>query len=131
MSTQHPLESGHIFPSPGGHFLYRVIGPCCQLFDRGRLPWPCCRLEWHGKEPSWRRIGRRLVPDIVAKGHPSYCVEILGVAPRRDPLVITLYGVTLDQPLQEWWYAHKAQGTGVNSPVPTDATAVAGPTRER
>lgn len=111
----HPLEYGQIIASPGCHFSYRVIGPCCQLFDREQLPWPCCRLQWRGKEPSWRRIGRQFVLDMATRGHPTYSVEILdpGYAQRRGaaysamPVLLTLYWVNLPQPMNEWWYSDR------------------------
>jgi len=99
----HPLSHGAIFFSPGCHFSYRVIGSCCRLFDREQLPWPCCRLQWHGKEPSWRRIGKRFIVDLSTKTHPSYSVEIIGQS--TEPIVVTLYSVNLSPPLKEWWYA--------------------------
>ena len=103
---QHPWQHGQIFSSAGGHFTYRVIGPCCRLFDRDNLPWPCCRLEWRGKEPSWRRVGRRFVADLAVKTAPSYNVEIL--APDHGlPFVMTLYWVKLSPAIREWWYARK------------------------
>lgn len=102
----HPLPSGHLFFSPGAHFSYRVIGPCCRLFDREQLPWPCCRLEWRGKEPSWRRVGRRFVVDLATRRYPSYNVEILG-HPGTAPLVVTLYGEELSSDLREWWYGKR------------------------
>jgi hypothetical protein len=101
--VSHPLQSGQIFYSPGGQFCYRVIGPCCRLFDREQLPWPCCRIEWRSKEPSWRRIGKRFVPDIATKTHPSYAVEILGQGRSRQFSVVTLYSVKLSPTEQEWW----------------------------
>jgi hypothetical protein len=104
--TSHPLPSGHLLVSPGCHFVYRVIGPCCRLFDRDQLPWPCCRLQWRGKEPSWRRIGRRLIVDLGTKSHPSYSVEIVGHR-SSEPLVITLYAVTLPQPSRNWWHSDR------------------------
>ncbi|NCJ06811.1 hypothetical protein GS597_09875 [Synechococcales cyanobacterium C] len=100
----HPWPSGYVFQSPGSQFSYRVIGPCCRLFDREQLPWPCCRLQWRGKEPSWRRIGRRLIVDLATRRHPSYCVEILGHSGRQQPLVITLYTVTFSALEQDWWH---------------------------
>jgi hypothetical protein len=102
----HPLPPDTVFASPGGHFVYQVIGPCCPLFDREQLPWPCCRLQWRGKEPSWRRIGRRFVPDLASRKHPSYYVEILGQG-TTEPLVLTLHSVNLAQPLKDWWLAEK------------------------
>jgi hypothetical protein len=78
------------------------------LFDREQLPWPCCRLEWRGKEPSWRRIGKRYVPDLATKTHPSYAVEILGQGCSGKTIEVTLYSVKLSPVEQEWWYAsHK------------------------
>jgi hypothetical protein len=106
----HPLQSGTTFFSPGGHFLYRVVGPCCRLFDREQLPWPCCRIEWRTKEPSWRRVGKRLVPDIATKTHPSYCVEILGAGYTSQPLILTLYAVKLTPELQNWWHSRQLMG---------------------
>jgi hypothetical protein len=110
------LTYGDRFSSPGGHFSYRVIGACCRLFDREQLPWPCCRLQWHSKEPSWRRIGRRFVVDFATRGHPSYSVEILDQRPdspaaSSEPLVVTLYWLNLPQPLKDWWYADKLRTT--------------------
>lgn len=102
----HPLPSEQVFLSPGCHFSYRVIGPCCRLFDREQLPWPCCRLQWRGKEPSWRRIGKRLVADLATKGHPSYAVEIVGQR-SPEPLIVTLYSVKLPQPINDWWFSDK------------------------
>lgn len=101
---QHPLQHGDTFTSLGGHFTYRVIGPCCRLFDREELPWPCCRIEWRGKEPSWRRVGRRFVPDMAARNAPSYTVEIVGQG-ETDFLILTLYWVKLPQPIRDWWYS--------------------------
>ncbi|MBD2460643.1 hypothetical protein H6G89_06255 [Oscillatoria sp. FACHB-1407] len=111
---QHPLQFGDTFSSPGGHFTYRVIGPCCRLFDREELPWPCCRLEWRGKEPSWRRIGKRFVVDLSSKNSPSYSVQILEQHHPGEPLVMTLYWVKLPLSLKEWWYSRR-----VNEPSDT------------
>ncbi|MFM7427087.1 MAG: hypothetical protein ACKO7W_19160 [Elainella sp.] len=106
---QHPLEHGQTFRSPGCHFTYRVIGPCCRLFDREELPWPCCRLQWRGKEPSWRRIGKRYVPDLATKQSPSYSVEVVGQEYAGRTFVVTLYAVKLPQSLREWWHSKKPQ----------------------
>jgi hypothetical protein len=105
--STHPLQTGDVFYSRGGHFTYRVIGACCRLFDRDELPWPCCRLEWRGKEPSWRRIGRRFTPDLASRNSPSYCVEILD-RDAGEPFVLTLYWVKLDQAVKSWWYVRRA-----------------------
>jgi hypothetical protein len=108
---QHLLNHGDVFFSPGCHFSYRVVGPCCRLFDREQLPWPCCRLQWRGKEPSWRRIGKRFVPDLGTKRHPSYSVEIIGqgqIDPiAGEPTIITLYAVQLSTDLRHWWHDDK------------------------
>ena len=101
---QHPLEHGHVFRSPGCHFTYRVIGPCCRLFDREELPWPCCRLQWHSKEPSWRRIGKRFVPDLATRSSPSYSVEVVGQDYAGHSFVVTLYATKLPQPVRDWWH---------------------------
>lgn len=103
----HPLVSGSIIPSIGGHFTYRIIGPCCRLFDREQLPWPCCRLQWRGKEPSWRRIGRRLTPDIATQKAPSYGVEVLEPGCSGAIIVVTLYGDRLSPQLRDWWYSRR------------------------
>ena len=71
------LDHGTVHTSQGGQYSFRVIGPCCRLFDREELPWPCCRLAWRSKEPSWRRVGRRFVPDLASRRCPSYAVELL------------------------------------------------------
>ncbi|MBF2087994.1 MAG: hypothetical protein IGR80_08100 [Synechococcales cyanobacterium K44_A2020_017] len=121
---QHPLESGQIFQSVGGHFTYRVIGPCCRLFDREELPWPCCRLQWRSKEPSWRRVGRRFVPDIGAKNCPSYSVEILGKEASQEPIILTCYWVRLPKPLKEWWYSIKPQSDAIAPPLSPDPPGI-------
>ncbi|MEM7065233.1 MAG: hypothetical protein AAF572_18990 [Cyanobacteria bacterium P01_B01_bin.77] len=105
--SEHPWPTGHIFQSPGAHLTYRVIGPCCRLFDREQLPWPCCRLQWRGKEPSWRRIGMRFIVDLATKCHPSYCVEIIGQGYRAQPIVITLYTSQLSKEMQHWWHTKR------------------------
>lgn len=127
MTLQHPLTYGQTFQSPGCHFTYRVIGPCCRLFDREELPWPCCRLQWRGKEPSWRRIGRRFVVDLSTKQSPSYCVEVIGQEHSNRAFVVTLYPERLPQPIREWWYSAKPQ-RAIAPPEWIDATgAIADP----
>lgn len=103
----HPWKSGHVFQSPGAHFTYQVIGPCCRLYDREQLPWPCCRLQWRSKEPSWRRIGRRFVPDMAARRFPSYSVEIVSHSHRGQPFVLTLFTSQLSAAEQNWWYTKR------------------------
>jgi hypothetical protein len=99
------LEPGTVHSSPGGQFSYRILGPCCRLFDREELPWPCCRLAWRSKEPSWRRIGRRFVADLAARRCPSYAVELLQPGARPTCTVITFFPQRLAPLLQEWWYS--------------------------
>jgi hypothetical protein len=79
------------------------------LFDREQLPWPCCRIQWRGKEPSWRRIGRRFTPDLAAKKHPSYYVEILGLGNPAPRFILTLYTVKLSPTEREWWCSSKPE----------------------
>jgi hypothetical protein len=99
----YPPGSEHT--SPGGQYSFRVLGPCCRLFDREELPWPCCRLAWRSKEPSWRRVGRRFVADLAARRCPSYAVELLQPGSRPTTTVLTLFSQRLSAPLQEWWYS--------------------------
>ena len=99
------LETGSIHTSPGGQYSFRVVGPCCRLFDREELPWPCCRLAWRSKEPSWRRVGRRFVADLAARRCPSYAVELLQPGSRPTATVLTLFPVHLSREMQEWWYS--------------------------
>jgi hypothetical protein len=103
----HPLPHGQIINSPGCHFTYRIIGPCCRLFDRDTLPWPCCRLEWHSKEPSWRRVGKQLVIDMASRNSPSYSVEIIGQDAKPESMVITLYPIKFTATQREWWHSRK------------------------
>ncbi|MGD1866203.1 MAG: hypothetical protein ACFB0D_16765 [Phormidesmis sp.] len=103
----HPWPTGHIFESPGAHLTYRVVGPCCRLYDREQLPWPCCRVQWRSKEPSWRRIGKRFIVDLSTRKHPSYCVEIVGQSYRSEPIVMTMYTFNLSAPQQDWWHTKR------------------------
>ncbi|HEY9621185.1 MAG TPA: hypothetical protein V6C78_12485 [Crinalium sp.] len=112
---QHPLQSGQIVSSPGGHFTYQIIGPCCRLFDREELPWPCCRLEWRGKEPSWRRVGKRFVVDLSSRNSPSYSVQILEHHHSSEPIVITMYWVKLPQWLKDWWHSRHSSRYSLDS----------------
>ena len=99
------LEHGTVHTSPGGQYSFRVIGPCCRLFDRNELPWPCCRLLWRSKEPSWRRVGRRFVPDLASRRCPAYTVELLQPGSRPTATVLTLFSMRFTARLQEWWYS--------------------------
>ncbi|WP_404787687.1 hypothetical protein [Altericista sp. CCNU0014] len=114
---QHPLPSGSILHSPGGQFRYRIIGPCCRLFDREQLPWPCCRIQWHSKEPSWRRIGNRFVADMAAKRYPSYSVELVGYENTAEPTLLTLYTDRLLPQTLDWWYARPRPSIPTVPPV--------------
>ena len=99
------LAPGSEHASPGGQYTYRVLGPCCRLFDREELPWPCCRLAWRSKEPSWRRVGRRFVADLASRRCPTYAVELLQPGARPTRTVITLFTERLGSELQELWYS--------------------------
>ncbi len=99
------LEHGSIHESPGGQYSFRVVGPCCRLFDREELPWPCSRLAWKSKEPSWKRIGCRFVPDIAARRCPSYSVELLQPGSKPVLTLMTLFSSRFTPGMQEWWYS--------------------------
>lgn len=98
----HP--HGKRIRSPGGSFLYEVQGPVCRLYDREQLPWPSCSLQWRGKQPSWRRIGRRFIADIAARRCPSYSVKGIDSTGNRWEQVLTLYQHRLSTEEKEWWY---------------------------
>ena len=101
------LDHGSIHTSPGGQYSFRVIGPCCKLYDREELPWPCCRLAWRSQEPSWKREGHRFVPDLASRRCPAYAVELLQSGTRPTPTVLTLFSQRFEDGLQEWWYSAK------------------------
>ncbi|MGC1306336.1 MAG: hypothetical protein WA885_03845 [Phormidesmis sp.] len=103
----HPWPTGHLFESLGAHLTYRVVGPCCRLYDRDQLPWPCCRVQWRSKEPSWRRVGRRFTVDLATRNRPSYCVEIVGQSYRSEPIVMTIYTEKLPMGLRDWWHSQR------------------------
>ena len=85
------FKTGSVQSSYGGQYSYKVIGPCCRLYDREELPWPCSRLAWRSKEPSWRRIGSRFVADMASRKCPSYSVQILEPGSKPVETVITLF----------------------------------------
>ena len=116
------LAHNSLLMSPGQQFSYRVIGPCCRLYDREQLPWPCCRLQWHSKEPSWRRIGPRFVADMAARRYPSYAVELIGLGGKSEPLVISLYMSRLSASDQGWWYTKRR-----SLPTPLQTKSVPNP----
>jgi hypothetical protein len=127
---QHPLPSDSILHSPGGQFRYRIIGPCCRLFDREKLPWPCCRIQWRSKEPSWRRIGNRFVGDMAARRYASYSVELIGYSNPSEPTILTIYTDRLSTQIQDWWYTRnrlsipKAPLTPILDPFPSTQIAL-------
>ena len=100
------LSPGTRFRSPGGSFSYEVIGPVCRLYDREELPWPCCRLQWKGKEPSWNRIGRRFVGDIAVKRFPSYSVRGTDRWGHTWEAVYTDPTYRLSAAKRGWWYSN-------------------------
>ena len=114
------LEHGTVHASPGGQYSFRVIGPCCRLFDREELPWPCCRLAWRSKEPSWRRVGRRFVPDLASRRCPSYSVELLQPGSRPTATLLTLFSMRLTPELQEWWYSRQPKSMAADNDSPAE-----------
>ena len=119
--VQDLLEHGSIHTSIGGQFSYRVLGPCCRLYDREELPWPCCRLSWKGREPSWKRVGKRLVPDIAAQKCPSYSVEIIQPGNKSTKTILTSYSERLDSDLEEWWYSKRLRSKDRSNIAPKTA----------
>ncbi len=116
--VQDLLDHGSIHTSIGGQFSYRVLGPCCRLYDREELPWPCCRLSWKGREPSWKRVGKRLVPDIAAQKCPSYSVEIIQPGVKSSITILTSYSERLDSNLEEWWYSKRPRSRDSSNIAP-------------
>ena len=112
------MKHGSVHTSPGGQYSFRVIGPCCRLFDREELPWPCSRLAWKGKEPSWRRIGRRFVPDIAARRCPSYSVELLQPGYKPTETVLTFFSERFTPLVQEWWYSKHSRSKDASNLYP-------------
>ncbi len=113
---RHPLKPGQVFSSPGGTFKYRVVGAVCRLYDKNSLPYPCCRLSWFGKEPSWNRVGKRFVPDTAAKRSPSYCVQLVDY-PEAEPFVLTLHWVKLSDGKQLRWYSKHVRNVAADQMV--------------
>lgn len=97
------LPCGSRFASPGGRFVYEVIGPVTRLYDREELPWPCCSLSWRGKSPSWNRIGKRFVADMAAQRSPSYAVIGRDFQGNTWRGVVTIYWEKLTPELKRWW----------------------------
>ena len=119
--VQDLMDHGSIHSSIGGQFSFRVIGPCCRLYDREELPWPCCRLSWKGREPSWKRTGKRFVPDIAAQKCPSYWVEIIQPGVKSTKIILTSYSERLDSNLEEWWYSKRPRSRDSSNIAPQAA----------
>ena len=119
--VQDLLDHGSIHTSIGGQFSYRILGPCCRLYDREELPWPCCRLSWKGREPSWKRTGKRFVPDIAAQKCPSYWVEIIQPGVKSTKIILTSYSERLDSNLEEWWYSKRPRSRDSSNIAPQAA----------
>lgn len=103
----HPLPYGKWIKSPGSSFAYAVIGPVCRLYDREDLPWPCCRLSWRTKEPSWNRVGKRFVSDIAASRSPSYSVTGIDQWGNKWEQIYTIYNHRLNKEEKDWWVTKK------------------------
>lgn len=101
------LKTGDRFKSPGCSFEYEVIGACCQLFDRENLPYPSCNIQWKGKQPSWRRIGKRFIPDIGSKNLECYSVKLLGYQNFSETKVWVFTYWAMSDELKKWWYSNK------------------------
>jgi len=114
------LKSGDIVHSVGGSFTYQIVGAICRIYDRGELPYPCCRLQWKGKEPYWNRVGKRFVPDIATKKFPSYRVKLVGGLLEFD---YTEYGKHLDEKSKAWWYTLTRKDENVCKSVLFDEVA--------
>jgi hypothetical protein len=99
------LKSGDRFKSPGCLYEYEVIGACCQLFDRESLPYPSCSLDWKGKQPSWRRIGRRFINEPSSANREIYYVRRINA--QYEQLATTYWVFTywqMSPELKKWWH---------------------------
>lgn len=96
--------TGKKIRSPGGSFVYEIQGPVCILYDREQLPWPCCSLQWRGKQPSWNRQGKRFVADMAASRCPSYSVIGTDAAGVTWTQVLTIFYHRLSRQEKAWWY---------------------------
>ena len=115
----HPLAPGKWVKSPGQGFAYRVIGPCCRLYDREELPWLSCSLQWKGKQPSWNRVGPRFVPDMAASRCPSYSVYAVDQWGNEWHQVLTIYYQRLTAKEKHWWITKKPTAKAY-PPLPSD-----------
>jgi hypothetical protein len=99
------LSPGDRFMSPGCNYEYEVIGACCMLYDRNNLPFPSCSLDWKGKQPSWRRIGRRFINDISSANKEVYYVKLLGCY--NEHLAYQYWVFTywdMGKEFKKWWH---------------------------
>lgn len=103
------LPPGSRFRSPGGRFVYEVLGPVSRLYDREQLPWPSCSLQWRGKQPSWRRIGARYTADLATQRCPSYAVRGIDADGNTWEDVVTIYWEKLTPELRRWWTTKQPQ----------------------
>lgn len=108
--THSVLPYGAQLRSPGNSFSYQVLGPCCKLFDREELPWPCSSLAWRGKRPSWNRVGRRFVPDLAASRCPAYSVIANDAWGSCWIEELVLYHQRLSPELRQAWYTKVPKG---------------------
>jgi len=98
------FPNGKHIRSAGGSFHYEVQGPVCILYDREELPWPCCSLQWKGKQPSWNRVGKRFVPDLAASRCHAYSVKAHDMWGTEWEQVLVMYDLRLDRRERSWWY---------------------------
>jgi len=75
-------------------------------------------LAWRSKEPSWRRVGRRFVPDLASMRCPSYSVELLQPGSRPTATLLTLFSMRLTPELQEWWYSRQPKSMAADNDSP-------------
>lgn len=114
----HPLPYGAAIRSPGGSFIYHVLGPVCMLYDREELPWPCCSLAWRGKQPSWRRVGKRFIPDLGCSRSPAYAVRGEDAWGSEWTQVLVLYQERLTRDEKHWWYTRMNPNVKLPEPPP-------------
>lgn len=106
-ATSFPYTEGKWIRSPGQNFAYKIEGAVCRLYDREELPWPCCSLQWKGKQPSWNRIGKRFVPDLAASQCHSYAVTGFDRFGNSWKQILTIYYYRLTRDEKNWWITKK------------------------
>lgn len=99
---QPKLKSGDRFYSPGMNYEYEVIGAVCLLYDREELPYPCCSLEYKGKQPSWNRQGKRFIPNITSKDCETYNVKLLNHK-CRNIFTYSFSYYKINKEKRDWW----------------------------